>query len=83
MPCYEQGRFYQQQMQAVGFYGGSEACAASVGARGTDPQSFLLFEVLGVWPWVTSAAGSWGFNILAASPLGGIFQSKQLLGSWV
>lgn len=40
-----------------------------MGARGTDPQSFLLFEVFGVWLQVTSAAGSWGVNILAARPL--------------
>lgn len=30
MPCYKWGRFYQQQIQAVGFYGGLEACVASV-----------------------------------------------------
>ena len=33
VPCYEQGGFYQQQIQAVGFYGGSEARAASVMRR--------------------------------------------------
>lgn len=30
MLCYEWGRFYLQQIQAVGFYGGSEACVMSV-----------------------------------------------------
>lgn len=79
MPCYEWGGFYQQQIQAVGFSGGSGAHIVSVkqcplcvpvrflGVQGTDLQSFLPFEALGAWLRVTAAPGSWGLRIPAAS----------------